>query len=282
MVKDIYFPYLDHPQEIQAGKLVFLAVDANEPPGKSLKACRFKQVLLTYFDPQVEAAIGERRITQAVVYRRRQALLRMANEAKAQGAYLTAEDFAYKLFNCGMRTISRDLQHFREQNIIVPLRGQQKDMGRGLTHRAQVVEAYLNHKSYSEIERQYQHSLESIDNYIQTFLRVVFLKGKGHSDKEIAFLLKSSTCLVRQHLELYHKLKHQTRSTRIGSGNCLLLLSRSKKTDPSRKGGNHETRKNQSHLETPTGKKFSNLSQQFDRPGISPLWRSQNHRDVYQ
>jgi hypothetical protein len=207
MVKDIYFPYLDHPQEIQAGKLVFLAVDANEPPGKSLKACRFKQVLLTYFDPQVEAAIGERRITQAVVYRRRQALLRMANEAKAQGAYLTAEDFAYKLFNCGMRTISRDLQHFREQNIIVPLRGQQKDMGRGLTHRAQVVEAYLNHKSYSEIERQYQHSLESIDNYIQTFLRVVFLKGKGHSDKEIAFLLKSSTCLVRQHLELYHKLK---------------------------------------------------------------------------
>ncbi len=34
----------------------------------------------------------------------------MAHEALDQGALLTAEDLAYRIFNCGLRTISRDLK----------------------------------------------------------------------------------------------------------------------------------------------------------------------------
>lgn len=206
MVKDIYFPYLDQPEEIQAGKMIFLAIDAQEPPAKPLKTCQFKQVLLTYFDPAVENEIQQKNISNAVIYRRRKTILRMAKEAKDQGALLTAEDLAYKILNCGMRTITRDLKYFKEQHIIVPLRGQQRDIGRGLTHQAQIVEAYLNQKSYSQIQTLYQHSIDSIDNYVQTFLRVVFLNSQNNSIKEIAFLVKSSVYLVKQYLSLCERL----------------------------------------------------------------------------
>ena len=206
MVKDIYFPYLDQPEEIQAGKMIFLAIDVHEPAAKPLKECQFKQVLLTYFDPAVETEIQQKSISNAVIHRRRKAILRMAKEARDQGALLTAEDLAYKILNCGMRTITRDLKYFKEQNITVPLRGQQRDIGRGLTHQAQIVEAYLNQKSYSQIQSLYQHSMESINNYVQTFLRVVYLNSQNNSVKEIAFLVKSSVYLVNQYLSLYQRL----------------------------------------------------------------------------
>jgi hypothetical protein len=239
MVKDTYFPYLEQPQEIQAGKMVFLAIDAQEPPGKPLKSCQFKQVLLTYFDPDVENEIQNNNVPNHVTYRRRKTILRMANETKSQGALLTAEDLAYKILNCGMRTITRDLKYFKEQNVIVPLRGQQRDIGRGLTHQAKIVEAYLDHKTYSQIQQMYQHSIESIDNYVQTFLRVVFLASQNNSHKEIAFLVKSSLYLVKQYLALYVKLNanpfYEKRISQL-----MKSLSKTKKNNSRR--GNHETR----------------------------------------
>jgi len=54
----------------------------------------------------------------------------MAHEALDQGTLLTAEALAFRIFNCGLRTISRDLQALAAQDIVVPLRSQQKDVGR--------------------------------------------------------------------------------------------------------------------------------------------------------
>lgn len=70
-------------------------------------------------------------------------MVRMAHEALDQGALLIAEDLAFRIFNCGLRTTSRDLQVLATQGIVVPLRSQQKDVGRALSHRVQVVELYL-------------------------------------------------------------------------------------------------------------------------------------------
>jgi hypothetical protein len=118
----------------------------------------------------------------------------MANEALDQGALLTGEDLAFRIFNCGLRTISRDLKRLAKKDVTVPWRSQQKDAGRALTHRVQVVELYLK-----------RHSLLSIANYVITFALVVDHTRDGHSVEEIAFLMQISVGLVRQYQELYER-----------------------------------------------------------------------------
>ena len=129
----------------------------------------------------------------------------MAQEALDQGALLTAEDFAFRIFNCGLRTISRDLQALTEEGIIVPLRSQQQDIGRAITHRVQAVELYLKRYTFTRIGQRLRHSLSSIANYVVAFTLVVAHTRDGHSVDEIAFLMQISPSLVRAYQELYER-----------------------------------------------------------------------------
>ncbi len=56
------------------------------------------------------------------------------------GATAPAEDFAFRIFNCGLRIISRDLQALSEQGVTVPLRSQQRDIEHGLAEHADPFE----------------------------------------------------------------------------------------------------------------------------------------------
>ena len=121
----------------------------------------------------------------------------MANEALDQGALLTGEDLAFRIFNCGLRTISRDLKALVQKGVVVPLRSQQKDAGRALTHRVQVVEMYLKRHTFTQIRQRMRHSLL----YVITFALVVAHTRDGHTIDEIAFLMQISAGLVRQYQE---------------------------------------------------------------------------------
>lgn len=134
---------------------------------------------------------------------RRTRLLRIANEAKEQGILLAQEDFAYKIFGCGLKTINRDLKYFRKQRISVPLRSCQKDIGPALTHRVQAVELYIQRKTYTQIARELSHSLEAIKGYIQNFVRVVCLTEENRSVCEISFVLQISPSLAKEYQVLY-------------------------------------------------------------------------------
>jgi hypothetical protein len=151
----------------------------------------------------------EYRITQkekkGIAALRRQQITRMAQEALDQGALLTAEDLAFRIFNCGLRTISRDLQALSEQGIIVPLRSQQRDIGRAITHRVQAVELYLKRYTFTRISQRIRHSLSSIANYVVTFTLVVAHTRDGHSVDEIAFLMQISPSLVQAYQKLYEQ-----------------------------------------------------------------------------
>ena len=85
----------------------------------------------------------------------------------------------------------------------MPLRSQQKDAGRALTHRVQVVEMYLKRHTFTQIRQRMRHSLLSIANYVISFALVVAHTRDGHTLEEIAFLMQISVGLVRQYQELY-------------------------------------------------------------------------------
>lgn len=206
LVKEVYFPWLAQPEAIQAGQLAMTAVSADEPGHKALSDCKMVPVVLTLYagEEDYEYRLAQDGALGTVALRRRQ-MVRMAQEALDQGALLTAEDFAFRIFNCGLRTISRDLKALRKEGITVPLRSQQKDAGRALTHRVDAVELYLKRHTFTQIQQRIRHSLSSIANYVVSFAVVVAHTRDGHSVDEIAFLMQISPSLVRAYQALYER-----------------------------------------------------------------------------
>jgi hypothetical protein len=95
----------------------------------------------------------------------------MTIEAFEPGGLLTHEDLAFRLLNCRLRTIVRDVEQLRGTGLAVPTRGQQQDIGPGQTHRVQAVRLFLKGLEPREIAKRLYHSLSAIENYVTTFAR---------------------------------------------------------------------------------------------------------------
>ena len=183
----------DGDHQLGTGQIKLLVVAAEEPAGKALEQCQKVSVLLTLDAGQEDFQV---RLAHGVEGLRRRRILRVTAEAREQGGLLSYEGLAFRLFNCGVRTIVRDVQALRRREIEVPTRGQQRDIGPGQTHRVQAVRLYLKGFEANEIARRLYHTLGSIENYVTTFARVAFLVGKGYGDDEIAFVIRRSSPLV--------------------------------------------------------------------------------------
>jgi DNA-binding NarL/FixJ family response regulator len=185
--------------QIGLGQVKLLVVAANESAGKALDACQKVTVCLTLDANKDDFEI---RVRRGVIGLRRARLLRLASEAREQGGLLSHEDLAFRLLNCSLRTIVRDIHILRRAGVEVPTRGQQQDIGPGQTHRVQAVRLFLQGKEPNEIAHRLYHTLGSIENYLTTFARVVFLARKGYGDDEIAFIIQRSSVLVAAYRQL--------------------------------------------------------------------------------
>jgi Protein of unknown function (DUF1670) len=204
-VKDV-FPVSaeDNANVLGLGQIKLLVVSAHEPAGKALEQCQKVTVLLTL---DVGLDDYDARLAYGVEGLRRARILRMTSEARDQHGLLSYEDLAYRLLNCGVRTIVRDVGALRRRGIEVPSRGQQQDIGPGQTHRIQAVRLYLQGLEANEIARRLYHTLASIENYVTTFARVAFLVNQRYSDEEIAFVIRRSSILVAAYRQLYEEFQ---------------------------------------------------------------------------
>jgi hypothetical protein len=189
----------DSDHQLGLGQIKLLVVAANEPAGKPLDECQKVTVLLTLDAGQDDFQV---RLAHSVDGLRRARILRVTAEAREQGGLLSYEDLAFRLFNCGLRTIVRDVKDLNSRDIAVPTRGQQQDIGPGQTHRVQAVRLYLQGLEANEIARRLYHTITSIENYVTTFSRVAFLASKGYGDDAIAFVIRRSPPLVAAYRKL--------------------------------------------------------------------------------
>jgi Protein of unknown function (DUF1670) len=231
-VKEVFPIGPDEPDhQLGLGQIQLLVVSALEPAGKPLEECQKVTVRLTLDAGQEDFKV---RMAHGVEGLRRSRILRMTAEARDQGGLLSYEDLAYRLFNCGVRTIVRDVQDLRRREIEVPSRGQQQDIGPGQTHRVQAVRLFLLGHQPNEIARRLYHTLSSIENYITVFARVVVLVDKGYADDEIAFVIHRSTPLIAAYRKLYGEFQDK----HTGRRRIQEILSRVENPSaPSRKRG---------------------------------------------
>lgn len=202
--KSVFVPDQGNQDALTVGQVKILGISASEPAGKPLSKCAMKTAVVTLDagkeDEEIRGNYGLAALRQA-------RLSRITHEAWDQGVSLTQEDLAFKLLNCGVRTVRRDIKALAKRGVIVPTRGQQKDIGPGISHRVGAVRLYIARKTYSEIERTMKHSLTAIKRYILTFSRVAYLTEKGYSRKEIAFLVQISERLTREYQALHLQYK---------------------------------------------------------------------------
>jgi hypothetical protein len=202
---EVYGQYLqESASEILPGRLSLVAIDAEEPAGKPLGACQKRTITLTVHRGKEDDHLLAR---QGPTAWRRARIPDLLEEALSQGALLTREDLAYRVFFVSVRTISRDLAFLRAQPQApdLPLRGTLHDIGPVITHRVQIVGLALDGHSQFEICRRTRHSPQAVSNYLSTFTRSARLAQQGLAPKEIAFLLQRGERLIQHYLDLYHE-----------------------------------------------------------------------------
>jgi DNA-binding CsgD family transcriptional regulator len=200
--REVYGPFLAcDAARASPGTITLVAVAADEPAGKPVVDCTKQTVRLILH----RGLIDDRLMHQKGPAAFRQArLLDLCQQALSQGALLTAEDLAYRVFFVTPRTISRDLKVVRQAHpgILIPMRSTLHDLGPVLTHRTEIVRLALQGKTTSQICRIMHHSPEAVANYLSTFTRCAQLADKKMQAGQIAFLLRRGPSLIRAYLDL--------------------------------------------------------------------------------
>jgi hypothetical protein len=192
--------FLRHAElTLSSGQLQYLAVDENEPAGKPIALCWKVPVRLTLHSADEDLAVYKKSGLRGL---REHKVTRVTNEAIDQGGVLSYEDIAFCL-TCSVVTIKRDMSRLRKRGIILPSRGWRQEMGRGQTHKTQILDLYLRGYQFTDIERKTHHSESAIKRYIQDFARVVLLHLKRFSLDQIRISTGFSHRLIGEYLKLY-------------------------------------------------------------------------------
>lgn len=202
-VYKVYKPYFETSEPLRPGQIRLQLVAVEALASQTISESKQVTVTLTLNDEKQDLPIRQQK---GVIGLRRHKIQRICQEALDQGGLLTVEDLAYRVFNCGIRTICRDLASFRDQDVFIPLRSTVQDIGRTLSHRLLVIKLWAKGKEYSEIRRETNHSLGAIQNYVDKFKRTISLSKEGYDVNRISFLLKLSSSLVEQYITVYKQL----------------------------------------------------------------------------
>jgi len=186
-------------RKMQPGQMVWRAIDQNEPAGKPLNLCVFKEIKLTVHCIEEDTAVHRAHGASA---KRQQQCLRMTNEAYDQGTLLTQEDLAI-LLDSDVKTIRGDIKKLQDKHgILIPTRGNKKDIGPGITHRDKAVMKFLEGNDPVAIARDMSHSLKAVERYIHGFCRIVYAQQQTKNSLTTALVVGVSTALVDKYLTL--------------------------------------------------------------------------------
>lgn len=194
--------FLQHTDlSLESGQIHYLAIDDREPAGKPVELCKKVSVKLTVHDPDEDTEVYKQ---SGLAGLRQHKLLRMTKEAIEQGSLLSYEDIAF-ILTTSVVTIKRDMARLRRRGLTIPTRGWRHDMGRGTTHKTQILELYLNGYQFSEIEKRTHHSETAVQRYIQDFSKIILLYLKDFSVDQIRISTGFSNRLIGEYIHLYKR-----------------------------------------------------------------------------
>lgn len=198
-IKEYFLQHAD--LNLKSGQVHYLAISDLEPAGKPVALCKKTSVSLTLHNPDEDLPIYQSKGLSGL---RQHRVLRITKEAIEQGALLSYEDIAF-ILTVSVVTIKRDIALLRRKGLTIPSRGWRHEMGRGQTHKTQILDLYLSGYQFSDIERRTHHSETAVKRYIQDFCRIVLLHQKSFTFDQIRIATGFSHRLIGEYLKLYKK-----------------------------------------------------------------------------
>ena len=195
---------------LSSGQMHYLAIDDREPAGKPVSLCKKISVRLTVHKPDEDLDVYKQAGLRGLRHHR---LLRISKEAIEQGALLSYEDIAF-ILTTSVITIKRDIAYLRRAGKTIPSRGWRHDMGRGSSHKTQILDMYLSGYQFSEIEQRTHHSETAVKRYIQDFARIILLHHKQFTVDQIRIASGFSNRLIGEYIKLYHE-HHKKKNPRL-------------------------------------------------------------------
>jgi hypothetical protein len=167
--------------------------------GQALAETPSIEVIWTIDAGQEDRVVLQQHGSQAL---RRVRLQRLLEEAVEQGGVASQEDLAHAL-QVSVRTIKRDFAELQGQGLVLPSRGNLQGIGRGQTHKGQILHYWLGGETYDQLAQRTHHSASAIQRYVRAFLQVVILHAQGFSDEQMALLLQIGVPLVKEYQAVY-------------------------------------------------------------------------------
>jgi hypothetical protein len=189
------------PGRIKPGQVRVILTQYEAGHGRALRDTATVEVVWTVNDWHEDRQVLQRHGQTAL---RRVRIQRLLAEALEQGAVATQEDVAQAL-QVSVRTVKRDCAALQAQGVYLPTRGNLRGIGRGQTHKAQIVGRWLEGETYDQIALHTHHTSSSIQRYVQAFAQVIALHTERFADSQIALLVGKSQALVREYLAIYDK-----------------------------------------------------------------------------
>lgn len=202
-IKDYFLEHAD--LQLSSGQLHYLAIDDREPAGKPVSLCRKRSVKLTVHNPDEDLDVYK---SSGLAGLRQHRLLRITKEAIEQGALLSYEDIAF-ILTTSVITVKRDIAAMRRSGLTIPSRGWRHDMGRGTTHKTQILDLYFAGYQFSEIEKRTHHTETAVMRYIRDFSKIILLHTKDFSVNQIRIATGFSNRLIGEYIKLYQKYKQE-------------------------------------------------------------------------
>ncbi|MAT96140.1 MAG: hypothetical protein CL608_03270 [Anaerolineaceae bacterium] len=192
---------LGHSTTLKPGQMRVILLSRNAQHGRCLTQTVTQEVTWTVNAGKEDQEIEKQHGLAAL---RQTRIQRLLNEAVEQGAVATQEDLAHTL-QVSVRTIKRDCATLQQQGIYLPTRGNLRGIGRGQTHKAQIVRRWLLGETYDQVAYHTRHSVTCVQRYIQTFVRTLQLHQKAFTPGEIGLALQIGIPLVKEYLAVYQQ-----------------------------------------------------------------------------
>jgi len=186
------------------GQIRFICASLKAKHGKSLKDQDLLEVSLNLDNGVDDLNVLKDQGPEAL---RQLKILRLTEEAYLAGGLLTQEDLG-RILQVSSRTIRKDMQALQQDGNTIHTRGNDHDIGPGVSHKTQIIDLYLSGMTYHEIMRKTRHSATAVKNYVSTFGRMLIILNKGITRViEISRLLNCSERLTKEYLVLFEKYK---------------------------------------------------------------------------
>ncbi len=193
---DHFSPPVDR---VKPGQMVWIARSDRDKQGygKSSADTEAKTAVLSVVTEEEMVALAKDGRVEPIKGRR---MVRLINEAKQQGMVLSLADLS-AIMLLAPATLSKYTRRYqKEAGKLLPTAGNVLDIGRGITHKRDVVELYAKGYNPLEISRMIDHELRNVERYIEDMERVKILASKDV--QTISKLTGLSLSLVEEYLEI--------------------------------------------------------------------------------